>query len=195
MQEEAVAINENTIVFNKIGGDSIYSLEKNEIVLVVETDETTPDWVFIKLPEHNLTKSTIKNKKTYISGYVRKSDILYVENLHSPSRNEIILEFSTKTTDNPPVHHVGVINFYYASELAVIFNGKRILQDEVYFNDLFNYSFKPGLYSSVNNEKFKTFRINQTYIIKQKCGDGSEFYEISWRIKNGVIIQRIIDEI
>ena len=195
MQEEVIAVNENTVVFNKLGGDSIYSLEENEIVLIVQTDDIAPGWVFIELPEHNLTKSTIENSPPCISGYVRKSDILSVEKLQSPSRNEISLEFNTKKTDSPPMHHVGVISTYYASELTVVFNGKRISQDEIYFKYLHNYSFKLGLYSSANNEKFKTFKINQTYIIKQKCGDGSEFYEISWRIKNGIIVQRIIDEI
>lgn len=195
MQEEVIAVNENTVVFNKLGGDSIYSLEENEIVLIVQTDDMAPDWVFIELPEHNLTKSTIENSPPRILGYVRKSDILSVEKLQSPSRNEISLEFNIKKTDSPPMHHVGVISTYYASELTVVFNGKRILQDEIYFKDLRNYSFKLGLYSSTNNEKFKIFKINQTYIIKQKWGDGSEFHEISWRIKNGIIVQRIIDEI
>ena len=87
------------------------------------------------------------------------------------------------------------LNSNEVKELYLKWKGKLIKQDTALFDDLFNVTFKEELYSSVNNNKFSYYFKNGIYYIKQQCGDGAGFYEITWIIKNGKIIQRLIDEI
>lgn len=72
---------------------------------------------------------------------------------------------------------------------------KSIQVDEKYYNDLYNVSFIEGNYSSLKNERFKTYTKGKMTFIRQKCGDGSGSYDIIWVIKDCEIIQRLINEI
>ena len=72
---------------------------------------------------------------------------------------------------------------------------KLIEQDQKFFNDLYNISFETGNYPRTKNDKFSIYKNDDVYFIKQKCGDGAGFYEITWVVKDEKIIQRVIDEI
>lgn len=81
------------------------------------------------------------------------------------------------------------------NEMRLYWDGKLIKQDQKFYDDLFNIHFEEGIYSSKESNKFSIHSRDQTFFFKQSCGDGAGFYEITWVIENGILIQRLIDEI
>lgn len=67
-------------------------------------------------------------------------------------------------------------------------NGKLIEQEPEFYDDIFNIH--------KTERKLDPYaQLDDVFYIKQNGGDGEYSYKIIWVIKNGNIIQRIINEI
>ena len=210
MQDEAKIIKGETYIYAKkeLVSQKIYKLSDTVVFLLDEDDDENDDWIHISLPRNRFSKSATdkinhRYDKFYISGFVKKSEIELIDNLKLIKDTSLELIFRIEKIDTSKI--ISKTNMSYGlevplnsnevKELYLKWKGKLIKQDTALFDDLFNVTFKEELYSSVNNNKFSYYFKNGIYYIKQQCGDGAGFYEITWIIKNGKIIQRLIDEI
>ena len=79
--------------------------------------------------------------------------------------------------------------------MSIEWKGEIRLTDAVFYEDLYNVSFKEGELSSSDSKKFEMFQKGESFFIKHNCGDGAGSYEITWVIKDGNIVQRLVDTI
>ncbi len=206
IQDEIVAI-DDIVVYRDASydSDSIYLLHKNEVALITENDKNNSDWYFIELTRSKLSKQLENNKDSYVYGFVPKSKIILVDSIpQETSNNSLILQFEIVKADTLKVTtkenviyglEIPLSISYTISSMLLKWNNKFINQNEVFFNDLYNIAFQEGVYSSNGNPNFTMHKLDDCFFVKQKCADGAGFYEITWVIIGGKIIQRLIDEI
>jgi hypothetical protein len=188
--------------------EKIYKLPDTLVFLIDSYDEND-DFVEISIPRNIYSKSvsngnTYLHDNFYISGYVEKSGIRFIDSLKQVKGTSVGLVFyirkadTTKTLSKTNMRYgLGIpLNMSWeVKEMYLIWKGKLIKQDRMLYDDLFNVTYRPGKYSSINNDKFRIYYDNGIYYIKQNCADGCGSYEITWVIKDGKIIQRLVDEI
>ncbi len=212
MENEAIAIENNVIIYtkNNIKSKKLYTIKQNEAILIsFENEMPYSSWIEITIPRNKYSKSVYEKhnyfKKNYISGFIQTSKVKLIDSLELKKDTLIELIFHIDNADTSKKDHINKIITYgleiplnisfEVKEMYLKWKGELIKQDSILFNDLFNVSFKKGIYTSEKNERFRFYYHNGIYYIKQDCADGGGSYEITWVIKNGKIIQRLIDEI
>lgn len=213
MQDEAIMINNKTDILTNpnINSDKIRTLQKNEAFLIATDQDNDLEWMLIEIPRNKFSKIITKSEGHYsyedffISGYILRSQYTLINSLQKYDKDDLGLIFKIEKADTKMIIdqknmryglEVGLRMSYVVKEMKLICKGKHIVQDESFFDDLFNVSFIPGNYSSLENKrKFRIYHNEDYYYIKQDCGDGAGSYEITWVIKDGKIIQRLIDTI
>jgi hypothetical protein len=201
-QDEAITF-ENKLIVNrepKFDSDTIYTIKKNEVFLIVENEENNSDWLYVKITLNKFSK--IKSKNIY--GFIPKSKVIFIDNLNKNSQENIALKFNLIKADtiNKISHNESQYGLEIPLNLSFLVNsmslqwkGKTINLNTELYDDLYNVSFREGNYSSIENPMFVIYEYESVFYIKQECADGAGYYEITWVINNGEIVQRIIDEI
>ncbi|MFD1096119.1 hypothetical protein [Salegentibacter chungangensis] len=200
-QEEVIANNSKLIVYENANKNSkpIDTILRDEAFLITENHQNISEWILVDIPENNLNRD-----ESFKNGYVQKSQIKNISSLPVYKENDIGLIFKIKKIDTKKSLEKGnsgygleiqLTDSFETEEMILKWNENRQVIDAKYYNDIFNLDFKEGKISSENNDKFKIYKRGNTYFINQKCGDGAGFYEITWIIQKGRIIQRLIDTI
>jgi len=195
-QDEAIILEDKEIVYSKpsIKSKIEFTLHKNEVFLIIEDNS---DWVEIEINSDKLSKN-----HNNITGFISKSKIHLVDNLQIDSSEDVSLSFRIVKVDlsrgniGNKKYGIKILDSSFSIEKMFLkWKDKLIEQDQKFFNDIYNISFEEGNYPNAKNDKFSIYKSDDVYFIKQKCGDGAGFYEITWVVKDGKIIQRVIDEI
>ncbi|SEH77021.1 hypothetical protein SAMN02927937_01333 [Paenimyroides aquimaris] len=195
-QDEAIILEDKEIVYSKpsIKSKIEFTLHKNEVFLIIEDNS---DWVEIEINSDKLSKN-----HNNITGFISKSKIHLVDNLQIDSSEDVSLSFRIVKVDlsrgniGNKKYGIKILDSSFSIEKMFLkWKDKLIEQDQKFFNDIYNISFEEGNYPNAINDKFSIYKSDDVYFIKQKCGDGAGFYEITWVVKDGKIIQRVIDEI
>lgn len=201
-QDEAITF-ENKLIVNrepKFDSDTIYTIKKNEVFLIVENEENNSDWLYVKITLNKFSK--IKSKNIY--GFIPKSKVIFIDNLNKNSQENIALKFNLIKADT--INKISYNESQYGLEIplnlsflvnsmSLQWKGETINLNTELYDDLYNVSFHEGNYSSIENPMFVIYEYERVFYIKQECADGAGYYEITWVINNGEIVQRIIDEI
>lgn len=191
--------------------DTIFTLQENEAFLFFEDDEISPDWVNIEIHRSKFSQMPSGNRDslTYhdflVLGFVAKSDIILIESLPEHSLNDLGLVFEIINADSNMIIdetnmryglEVALSMSFVVQEMSLVWKGERIPQPNSLYYDLFNVHFVSGTLSSqANSALFKMYKRDDFYFIKQQCADGAGSYEITWVVKDGKIVQRLIDTI
>lgn len=205
-QDEAITLENKLFVFQEANysSDTIYTIQKNQIFWLLENEDDSSSWVQIEITQNSLSRTPANNMDFYITGFVPKSKIYHIDSLPKYKTNDIILKFKVVKADRSQVIAENNLRYgleiplsmsYVVNEMFLDWKGIAIRQDPEFFNDLYNVSFKEGVYSNMQNERFSIYRLDDFYFIKQECGDGAGSYQITWVIRDGSIIQRMVDEI
>ncbi|WP_430401168.1 hypothetical protein [Flavobacterium sp.] len=201
-QDEAITFANKLIVNSepKFDSDTIYIIKKNEVFLIAENHETNSDWLYVEIIQDKFSKTNSKN----IYGFIPKSKIIFIDNLNKYSQDNVVLKFNLIKADriNKIAHKESQYGLeiplnisFSVNSMSLQWKGKTINLNTELYDDLYNVSFSEGNYSSIENSKFVIYEYESVFYIKQECADGAGSYEITWAIKNGEIVQRIIDEI
>lgn len=212
-QEEAIILENNTFIYKKPNQSScrIYTLDKYDILLINESDEINSDYLFVEILKNKLSKISKKvpnfnkHEDFYTYGFIQKQKVTLLDSLQKYQANDIGLEFEVVKADTTLIINEDNMRYgleiplsmsFTVCEMSLIWKGKKIIQDKSIFDDLFNISFTPGIYTSIeSNKNFENYFLDDYHYIKQQCGDGAGYYEITWKIKDGKIISRHIDTI
>lgn len=208
MQKEAIVVEGKSAVLRKADftADTVYVLDENEVFLLSDNREGNQDWVEveIEIDPGKFSKNANGNRESFVVGFIHKSKIQLVDSLPKYERHDVELVFKVlkdDTTNKTKRQHVmyGMetppINPYIVSELVLKWKNGFKKQDAKFYDDLYNITFTEGDFSSKRSKNFKIFRNGDFFFIKQGCGDGAGFYEITWVVSDGLIVQRLIDEI
>lgn len=205
-QDEAIILENKAVVYSKasFGSDKTYILQKNEVFLLAENEEIDKEWVQVEIHQNKLSKIPELQKNFFITGFIPRANICLVDSLPEDETNKIALKFGIVKADPSQKIAQNKIRYglevpidvsYVVNEMFLDWKGKLIKQHRKYFDDLFNISFQEGVYSSKEIGRFSIHNLDDFAFIKQQCGDGAGSYEITWVIKDGFIIQRMVDEI
>jgi len=202
-QQEVVSISDTIIIYNKSSNLSspIHKALPNEVLLTNEFDNVEGEWLKVDFSKSKVSKSKSGKEDFFQSGFIKKSQVIFLDSLSQTKDIEISFQMiKTDTIKTFPYDSLnyGITLLNYAFETKKMFvhwNGNKKTVNHYYHNDLYNISFKETILSSLQSDKFKTYKRGSTYFIKHNCSDGAEYYEITWVIKNGEIIQRLIESI
>lgn len=206
MQQEVIPTKEIVIAYSEPSETStpVDTLLENEVFLITEYDDSNSEWIMVDIPQNKSSQSTSGKIDFFQSSFVKRAEIRLLDDLSVPKEKDVIINFQVikaDTTRHIPKENlrygleIPLRDSYRVSEMSLNWKGKRRLIDAVFYEDLFNVSFKEGNLSSTDNQQFRIYQKGTTYFIKQQCGDGSGAYEITWVIRDGEIRQRLIDEI
>lgn len=204
-QDEAIVLENDLIVFKEASNksDTVYTLQKNEIFLLAENDGNDQNWIAIEISQNKFSKNTTKHD-VFITGFIPRSKIHLIDSLPKCEPNEIGLKFSIVKADTSL--NIDQENLWYGleiplnmsyvvNEMYAVWKGELIKQDSTLYDDLYNVSFQEGVCSTSQSNRNSCYKLGDYFFIKQGCGDGAGSYEITWLLKDGVILQRMIDEI
>lgn len=203
-QEMLIVANDTVAVFEQPDTNAtvMSKLPKGCVVLLTDGAEDTPNWYKIEIANDSFSKITNGNYLDFITAYIPKSQILTEQQLPVATPSAINLEFriATKYFDTETRERTsgyGLDNFtdtaLVVTKMWVHWNSTKTPQDTILFNDLFTMTSEAGKFATEHKATIYTW--NQFYYIKQSCADGAGAYDIIWVLKNGKVIQRIIDEI
>ncbi len=88
-----------------------------------------------------------------------------------------------------------VDEFYLVEKMELYWQGKWIEQPDTLFKDLCALWHDAGTFSTFDSKEFRIYKIDEFYYIRHDGGDGASAYDIIWVIKDGKIVQRLIDSI
>ncbi|HLV45953.1 MAG TPA: hypothetical protein VKY32_02815 [Flavobacterium sp.] len=197
-QDIAIIRNDKSPVFFEPSADSeiVYNLNKYQGFFIVENLEINDEWAEVQINPETNNKSV-----DFINGFILKSEINKFENINHDESEYLSFEIINARTSRFSKEKLifglesPIEDSFSVKRMYIHCKDKSIQVDEKYYNDLYNVSFIEGNYSSLKNERFKTYTKGKMTFIRQKCGDGSGSYDIIWVIKDCEIIQRLINEI
>jgi hypothetical protein len=204
-QDEAIVLEDNLIVFKDASNksDTVYTLQKNEIFLLAENDGNDQNWIAIEISQNKFSKH-IANQDVFITGFIPRSKIHLIDSLPKCEPSEIGLKFNIVKADTTIADNQVNLGYgleiplsmsFVVNDMFIEWKGSLLKQDHNLFDDLFNVAFKEGMYSTGHIKWVSSYKFGDCFYIKQGCGDGAVSYEITWVIKDGIILQRMIDEI
>ncbi len=203
-QVEVISNNTHLVAYSDtINSKPIYTIQENEVFLINENIDDNFEWILVDISRNKFSKSSTGIEDFFINGFVRKSDIIRVDSLPEQADNIIKFDFRISKAETSRKNSKEILygleipldQSYEIDKMFITWNGERTQLEDKFFQDLYNITFKDGKYSSTDNTKFKIYKNGQTLYVKQKCGDGAGFYEITWVVLNGEIVQRLIDTI
>lgn len=169
-------------------GEIIDSLQVGE-VFFISVDSEDSIWIEIEYGE-NLNV-----------GFVHHSRILEITRLETPIESIPELIFTTTTAQNSATRNFyGGMNLplnesFELVKIDLVINRDTIQQGSQYSIDVLTPFLPSGVYSHielVSEGKVKVYGYKEFIYYRMKLGDGSEYYESIWVVKNGKIIQRLI---
>jgi hypothetical protein len=169
-------------------GDIIDTLQEGEVF-------------FISVDSEDSIWSAIEYGEDYNVGFVHHSRIIEITKLETPTENIPELNFKTQPVQNSQnSKFYGGMNLplnesFELVEIDLIMDSDTILQDSQYSIDVLTPFLPSGIYSSTNlvsKGKLKFYGYKDFIYCRMKLGDGSEYYESVWVVRNGKIIQRLI---
>ncbi|GLU43762.1 hypothetical protein [Allomuricauda sp. NBRC 101325] len=169
-------------------GKVIDTLQEGE-VFFISVDSEDSIWVAIEYGED------------YKTGFVHYSRIIEITKLETPTENTPELIFNTKPAkESENRNFYGGMNLpltesFELYKIEIVQNVDTIQQDCKYSKDVLTPFLPSGIYSSsdlVSNGKLKIYSYKEFVYYRMRLGDGSEYYESIWVVKNGKIIQRLI---
>jgi hypothetical protein len=204
-QDEAIVLEDKLIVFKEASNksDSVYTLRKNEIFLLAENDGNEQNWIAIEISQNKFSKH-IANQDVFITGFIPRSKIHLIDSLPKCEPSEIGLKFTIAKADTIIADNDVNLGYgleiplsmsFVVNDMFIEWKGSLLKQDHNLFDDLFNVVFKAGIFNTGQSKWVETYKLGDYFYIKQGCGDGAVSYEITWVIKDGKILQRMIDEI
>jgi|SRR5690625_2572530 len=205
-QQEVIPSNENAIIYIDSTKTSTHidTIIENEVFLITEYDASKSEWIMVDIPMNKMSKSKSGKIDFFKTGYVKRTDINLLDELSKATENNVRITFQivkADTNKNIPSDNlrygleIPLKDSYQVTKMSIEWKGEIRLVDPVFYEDLYNVSFKEGELSSSDNKKFKLFQKGELYFIKHNCGDGAGSYEITWVIKDGNIEQRLVDTI
>jgi hypothetical protein len=169
-------------------GDIIDTLQEGE-VFFISVDSEDSIWTAIEYGED------------YRVGFVHHSRIIEITKLETPTENIPELIFKTEPAQNSENRKFyGGMNLplnksFELVEIDLINNSDTIQQDSQYSIDVLTPFLPSGAYSNlelVSKGKLKLYAYKDFIYYRMRLGDGSEYYESIWVVRNGKIIQRLI---
>ena len=206
MQDELVSSTETIRVYKTPNKESelIAELSKFQVFSTAESELDSNEWLYVELPVNTTYKMGIEDYDKLGYGYVIKNNVILIDSLQK-AKSFPILEFKVKSAAdlnsklNSPIINYGLEipleDSYYVTEMILKWNNSIAIQDKYLYEDLFNMAFAESIILSSENNRVRNYCYDDIYFIKQNCADGAGSYEVTWVIKDGTIIQRLIDEI
>jgi hypothetical protein len=156
---------------------------------------------FISVDSEDSIWTAIEYGEDYKTGFVHYSRIIEITKLETPTKNIPELIFKTKPVqDSQNRKFYGGMNLplkesFELDKIDIVQNTDTIKQDFKFSKDVLTPFLPSGEYSSidlVSKGKVKVYCYEGFVYYRMKLGDGSEYYESIWAVKNGKIIQRLI---
>tara|TARA_R110002124_G_scaffold106139_1_gene257552 strand:+ start:291 stop:968 length:678 start_codon:yes stop_codon:yes gene_type:complete len=205
-QEEVIPSNEKAIIYIDSVETStpIDTMIENEVFLITEYDASNSEWIMVDIPMNKMSKSKSGKIDFFKTGYVKKIDINLIDEFSKELEKNVRITFKivkADTNKNIPIENlkygleIPLKDSYQITKMSIEWKGEIRLTDAVFYEDLYNVSFKEGELSSSDSKKFEMFQKGESFFIKHNCGDGAGSYEITWVIKDGNIVQRLVDTI
>ncbi len=169
-------------------GKVIDKLQEGE-VFFISADSEDSIWIAIEYGED------------YKTGFVHYSRIIEITKLETPTENIPELIFNIKPAkESENRNFYGGMNLpltesFELDKIEIVQNVDTIQQDFKYSKDVLTPFLPSGIYSSSNlvfKGKLKIYRYKEFVYYRMRLGDGSEYYESIWVVRNGRIIQRLI---
>lgn len=205
-QQEVIPSNEKAIIHIDSTETStpIDTMFENEVFLITEYAVSNSEWIMVDVPMNKMSKSKSGKIDFFKTGYVKKTDINLLDELSKATEKIVRITFKivhADTNNNIPKENlrygleIPLKDSYQVAKMSIEWKGEIKLIDPLFYEDLYNVSFKEGELLSSNNKKFETFQKGESFFVKHNCGDGAGLYEITWVINDGIIVQRLIDTI
>jgi len=156
---------------------------------------------FISVDSENSIWIAIEYGEDYKTGFVHHSKIMEITKLGTPSESIPELIFKTRPAQySENRKYYGGMNMplsesFELVEINLIINSDTIKQDSQNSINVLTPFLPSGDYSHlelVSKEKLKLYGYKDFIYYRMRLGDGSEYYESIWVVRNGKIIQRLI---
>ena len=156
---------------------------------------------FISVDSEDSIWITIEYGEDYKTGFVHHSKIMEITKLGTPTENIPELIFKTepaKKSENRKFYggmNLPLNESFELERIDVVQSADTIQQDFKYIKDVLTPFLPSGIYSSsslVSKGKLKIYSYKDFFYYRMRLGDGSEYYESIWVVRNGRIIQRLI---
>ncbi len=156
---------------------------------------------FISVDSENSIWIAIEYGEDYKTGFVHHSRIIEITKLETSAENIPELLFNTKPAQNSENRkfyggmNLPLTESFELDKIDIVQNTDTIQQDFKYSKNVLTPFLPSGIYSSsnlVSKGKLKLYRYKDFVYYRMKLGDGSEYYESIWVVRNGKIIQRLI---
>ena len=156
---------------------------------------------FISVDSENSIWIAIEYGEEFKTGFVHHSRIIEITKLETPIENIPELIFKTKPvqdTENRKIYggmNLPLSESYELDKICLVQKSDTIQQDSKFSRNVLTPFLPSGDYPSIDlisKGKIKVYRYEDFVYYRMKLGDGSEYYESIWVVKNDKIIQRLI---
>ncbi len=137
----------------------------------------------------------------YTLGYVHHGRIAEITKLEPPTGNIPELVFKTESAQNIKNRkfyggmNLPLTESFELIEIKLVLKNDTTQQNSKYSKDVLTPFMPSGLYSHIDlmlNDKMKLYCYKDFVYYCLRLGDGSEYYEAIWVVRNSKIIQRLI---
>ena len=205
LQDEMISASAELPIYSQNNFDSeiIGKIKPYEVFSIVEQEMESSNWFYIAQGIDQYTKLKQEDYNKSKNGYIDSSKAIFIDSLQEAENNFPILHFEITpysselqldTSMSSYGLEIPIEDSYIISKFTLEWKGSEIDQKELFYNDLFNLSFDEKNIASNINDRFTTYCYGDVYYIKQMCADGAGSFEITWVIRDGKIIQRLIDD-
>jgi hypothetical protein len=156
---------------------------------------------FISVDSENSIWIAIEYGENYNIGFVHHSKITEIAKLDTPTENIPTLIFKTEPArdyENRKIYggmNLPLNESFELVKIDLVLKSDTIQQNSKFSKDVLTPFLPSSNYSSknlVSKGKLKLYGFKDFIYYRMRLGDGSEYYESIWVVRNGKIIQRLI---